>query len=410
MSTILINTSQSTVAESVDILVPGAGDIQTIKLPNEDVQPKLASNGVIDVVNNFSWYAGPKASAAVLNKVPCVFLTEREQKISSLISGAMYYLKAAGKAIQGQAENAGFGDAGDPTSLLGKLNAIGSDGGPISQIKGTVGKIRDAIADYAKEDTALLGAHNLKSLEGIYLTTKTGFEYRLPFYDTDQSVSSEWGEQSEGTGGVLGGIISKGMQMADTVSQTLNITQPGVYIEKPKYFQNAEAGQTRTVKFPLLNTIRRAEVNQVQQNYELLWLLAFQNKAYKTSFAKTPPPKIYTISVPGQFSMPYAYISNLSINFLGTVRRLPVSTPTLSNKAVSTTSVEVPIPEAYEVTIEFTSLIGDYGNTMMSNAFTTHITNDTVIRGSAPTPEPPTFRESTPGTDPFTAGVSGGLS
>ena len=74
MSTILINTSQSTVAESVDILVPGAGDIQTIKLPNEDVQPKLASNGVIDVVNNFSWYAGPKASAAVLNKVPSTLL------------------------------------------------------------------------------------------------------------------------------------------------------------------------------------------------------------------------------------------------------------------------------------------------------------------------------------------------
>lgn len=409
MSTILINTDQSTVAESVDILVPGAADVRTLRLPNEDVQPKLASKGVIDVINNFSWYAGPKASAAALNKIPCVFLTEREQKISSLISGALYYLRSAGKAIQGQAENAGFGDAGDPTSLLGKLNAIGSDGGAISQLKGTVGKIRDAIADYAKEDTALLGAHNLKSLEGIYLTTKTGFEYRLPFYDTEQSVSSEWGEMSEDTGGALNGIISKGMSIANTVSETLNITQPGVYIEKPKYFQHAEAGIKRTVKFPLLNTIRRSDINQVQQNYELLWLLAFQNKAYKTSFAKTPPPKIYTISVPGQFSMPYAYISSLSINFLGTVRRASVSTPILSEKTISTTSIEVPVPEAYEVTIEFTSLIGDYGNAMMSNAFTTSINNDTVIRGSDPAPAPPTFRESTPANDPFGANNELGL-
>ena len=403
MSTILINTEQSTVAESVDILVPGAGDIQTIKLPNEDVQPKLASRGVIDVINNFSWYAGPKASEAALNKIPCIFLTEREQKISSLISGAIYYLKAAGKAIAGQAENAGFGDSGDPTSLLGKLNAIGSDGGPISELKGTFGKIRDAIADYAKDDTALLGKHNLKSLEGIYLTNKTGFEYRLPFYSAEQELEQKWGE-NDVAGGVLGGIVSKGMEIADTISQTLNITQPGVYIEKPKYFQHADTGQTRTVKFPLLNTIRRSNVNQVQQNYELLWLLAFQNKSYKTSFAKSPPPKLYTVSVPGQFSMPYAYISNLSINFLGTVRRASVSTPILSDKTITAKPVEVPVPEAYEVTISFTSLIGDYGNTMMSDAFTTQISEDTVIQGSAPDPE-----ASPTGIDPFGPGGSAGL-
>ncbi len=385
MSTILINTEQSTVTESVDILVPGAGDIKTLKLPNEDVQPKLAPNGVIDVVNNFSWYAGPKASAAVLNKTPCIFLTEREQKISSLISGAIYYLKAAAKGVKATSDNVNDIFGVDPIALLGKLNSLGEGGGPISEIKGTVGKFKDALEEYSKDDTALLAKHNLKSLEGIYLTSKTGFQYRLPFYNTEQTVTSVWGEMGEDKGGVLGGIINKGMTMADTVSETLNITQPGVYIEKPKYFQHATEGITRQVKFPLLNTISRTakKANNVQQNYELLWLLAFQNKAYKTSFAKTPPPKLYTVSVPGQFSMPYAYISNLSINFLGTVRRLSVSTPILSNKKVIPKSVEVPIPEAYEVTIEFTSLIGDYGNTMMSEAFTTFVGDDTVIHGIA---------------------------
>lgn len=385
MSTILINTAQSTVAESVDILVPGAGDIKTLKLPNEDVQPKLAPNGIIDVINDFSWYAGPKASTAALNKTPCVFLTEREQKISSLISGAIYYLKAAAKGVKAASDNVNDIFGVDPIALLGKLNSIGESGGTISQIKGTVGKFKDALEDYSKEDTALLDFHNLKSLEGLYLTTKTGFNYRLPFYDTEQNVTSDWGEKREETGGLLAGVINKGMSFADTVSETLNITQPGVYIEKPKYFQHADTGPTRTIKFPLLNTIRRADVNQVQQNYELLWLLAFQNKSYKTSFAKSPPPKLYTISVPGQFSMPYAYISNLTINFLGTVRRSSVSTPILSDKKVTATTVEVPIPEAYEVAIEFTSLIGDYGNTMMSKAFTTSINNDTVTQGSDPT-------------------------
>lgn len=410
MSTILINTEQSTVVESVDILVPSEGAIKTLKLPNEDVQPKLAPSGIIDVVNNFSWYAGPKASAAVLDKTPCVFLTEREQKISSLISGAIYYLKAAAKGVKAASDNVNDVFGVDPIALLGKLNSLGGGGGMMSEIKGTVGKFKDALEEYAEEDTELLAAHNLKSLEGIYLTSKTGFRYRLPFYDPQQTVTSEWGEKDEKTGGVLGGFITGAMSKGETFSETMNITQPGVYIEKPKYFQHATAGITRTIKFPLLNTIRRADVNQVQQNYELLWLLSFQNKSYKTSFAKSPPPKLYTVSVPGQFSMPYAYISNLSINFLGTVRRASVSTPILSDKTVIAKPIQVPVPEAYEVTIEFTSLIGDYGNTMMSDAFTTSVINDTVIRGTDPTPEPQIFRESTPADDPFTAGVSGGLS
>jgi hypothetical protein len=378
MSTLLINTSQSTVTKSVDVLVPGSENLNTISLPNEDYQPKLAPSNFIDVVHNFSWYAGPKSSTSALDKVPCVFLTEREQKVSSLISGALYYLRATKKAITGQLEK--FGAPDDPTSLLGKLNAIGAGGGPLSNLKSTVGKFGDAINKEMEQDTALLNAHNLKSLEGIYLTSKTGFNYRLPYYNQSQEITSEWGE-NDNAGGKLRGLIDAGTELVDTISQTVNITQPGVYIEKPKYFQNADAGITRTLKFPLLNTIRRSELNPVQQNYELLWLLTFQNKPYKTSFAKTPPPKIYTVSVPGEFSMPYAYISSMSINFLGTVRRLPVSIPTLSNGSISPRTVEVPIPEAYDVSISFTSLINDYGNTMVSDAFTTSIAGNTVIQG-----------------------------
>ncbi len=378
MSTLLINTAGSTFTKSVDVLVPGSENITTISLPNEDYQPKLEPSNFIDVVHNFSWYAGPKSSTSALDKVPCVFLTEREQKVSSLISGALYYLRATKKAITGQLEK--FGASDDPTSLLGKLNAIGAGGGPVSGLKSAVGGFGDAINKEMEQDTALLNAHNLKSLEGIYLTSETGFKYRLPYYNESQEITSDWGE-NDNAGGKLRGLINSGTEFADTISQTVNITQPGVYIEKPKYFQNADAGITRTLKFPLLNTIRRSGLNPVQQNYELLWLLTFQNKPYKTSFAKTPPPKIYTVSAPGEFSMPYAYISSMKIDFLGTIRRLPVSIPTFSNGSISTKTVEVPIPEAYDVSISFTSLINDYGNIMVSDAFATSIASNTATLG-----------------------------
>ena len=376
MSTLLINTKKSSVIENVDVLVPGSTTgVSTIPLPNADFQPKLAPTSFIDVVHNFSWYAGPKASTAALDKIPCVFLTEREQKVSSLISGALYYLRASKKAIEGQLKK--FGNLDDPTSLLGKLNANGS----VSSIQNAVGNFGNAINNEIGDDLKLLEFHNLKSLEGIYLTSETGFNYRLPYYNQEHEITSTWGEKGDGTGGLLGGLISKGTELVNTISETVNITQPGVYIEKPRYFQNVDSqGQSKTIKFPLLNTIRRSE-NPIQQNYELLWLLAFQNKPYKTSFAKTPPPKIYTVSVPGEFSMPYAYISNLSIKFLGTIRRLPVSIPNLSNGSISTKTVEVPIPEAYDVSITFNSLINDYGNTMVSNAFATSLSDNKAIHG-----------------------------
>ncbi|MDB4396160.1 hypothetical protein N9Z65_00945 [bacterium] len=385
MSTILINTGQSTVEKSVDILVPGTEEVNTLSLPNDDFQPKLAAAGFIDVIHDFSWYAGPKASTAALDKIPCIFLTEREQKISSLISGAIYYMNASKKAVEGQISKLGKG----ATSLLGKLTE-GSEGSEIGigSMKNTVGRLADAVGEYMQDDTKLLESHNLKSLQGIYLTKETGFKYRLPFFDTEYKVASKWGDQS-GSGedgkGMLQGLIDKGVDFVDTLSRELNVTQPGVYIEKPKYFQHASEGETKTVNFPLLNTINRSNTSQIQQNYELLWLLAFQNKSYKTSFAKSPPPKLYTVAVPGQFSMPYAYISSLSIKFLGTVRRLPVSIPTLANggSEVTTKTVTVPIPEAYDVTIEFTSLIGDYGNAMVSNAFMTDVTGGKVTSGTS---------------------------
>ena len=93
MSTLLINTKDSTIRPGVDILAPGAGGVadfgvsdtafSTIQLNDEDPMPLLKpANTVIDVVNNFSWYSGPKASSAALDKQPCAFLIEREQRLS----------------------------------------------------------------------------------------------------------------------------------------------------------------------------------------------------------------------------------------------------------------------------------------------------------------------------------------
>jgi len=378
MSTLLINTGDSTTRTSVDIAAPGVKGVSTIPLKDEDAQPLLKpASKVIDVVNNFSWYSGPKASSTALDKQPCAFLIEREQRLSSLISGALYYLNASKKAFQ-QANDA-LQSNGTVKSLLGSI-----DGNVVMEkAKSLINTFASSTGTGISEsDSALLENHNLNSIQGIYLTEPTGFQYRLPMYSIDQSLTNQWGDRQKDS--LLTGLIDGATEIVENFSTGyLNISQPGVYIEKPKYFQTGQSGESQTITFPLINTIQRGTQNPIQQNYELLWLLTFQNKSYKTSFSRTPPPKLYTISVPGQFSMPYAYISNMKVEFLGTVRRSTVTVPSLNKSGkVVTTDIKVPVPDAYNVSITFESLIGDYGNTMMSPAFNTNISNGTVSFGS----------------------------
>ena len=104
MSTVLVNTNGlSKFQDGTQVLDMGREDNALkqlgIQLTDTDKKPILVPNRqVIDIVNDFSWYAGPKSTTAALNKVPCCFITEREQLLSSLVSGGLYYLNASARA------------------------------------------------------------------------------------------------------------------------------------------------------------------------------------------------------------------------------------------------------------------------------------------------------------------------
>ena len=343
------------------------GSSGSITLTDDDPMPELKSTRkVVDVVNDFSWYAGPKMTSQALDKVPCALIQEREQLLSSLVSGAMYYLDAAGRGLGGSSYH-----KDTISSLVGSINdAIGNlNGGP------------------RKSDLALLEQNNLNSLKGIYFTRETGFNYRLPMYDNiEPQAKALWDTGNTDSGTLTTKVVKAGQTIFRNVAEIVNLGQPGVYIEEPKYFQGAEHGESRTIKFPLSNTIKRGAVSPIQQNYELMWLLAFQNKPYRTSFSRSPPPKIYSIVVPGQFSFPYAYISNMSVNFLGTTRNTTVWTPAgnpskSGGNVIGSKQIKTPVPDAYEVSLTFTSLIGSYGNNMLGDMWNTDISNGVVTHG-----------------------------
>lgn len=354
--TLLIDIEKSE-AKTFDNII-SLGDKLTVSKNHTDPQLKLKPRGIINVVDKFSWYAGTRATSTALARVPKAFIIEREQQVSSLISGALYYISAA-------TEPQGIDIEGEVTSLLKSIN--------ISSIaSSTVDKIKNFRSKFVKNfgDDNLLTNSNLKSLIGIYLTEPTGFKYSLPYFDSMPDVSNSWSAGGSNSG--LQSLANRGMEAVEEIANIAFINQPGVYIQKPQYYEFEEMGKSVTINFPLFNTVNRSNQKSYQLNYELLWLLAFQNKPYKTSFARTPPPKIYSLNIPGICTFPYSFISNMVIDFKGTVRNKEVYIPHLSpgSKSPGTTSARVPIPDAYTVSITFTSLIADYANLMVSNYFT----------------------------------------
>lgn len=315
-----------------------------------------SKSSVIDVVNDFSWTSSPTKNS--YKKIPFLYATELEQTVNSLIASAFYYINNAAKSDI----------ASSAVSYIDKI--IGASG-----VSGS-GKISSALDSFKSKINSVVSSGSdssiltdyLKSYLGIYLTDTTGFKYCFPFFSgKPHNVTSSWQDSMQVKPLYADQLVQKGMEVADTIAATLNIMKPGTYIEKPKYFHYPTEGESITLSFPLLNTVAKLS-NKLpyQQNYELLWVLAFQNKPFRTSFSQIKPPKLYTVTVPGMKYFPYAYISNMSVDFLGTRRLLDVRTP--MGETVNTS-----IPEAYMVDITFTSLIADTGNLMAASGFNSKI-------------------------------------
>ena len=341
----------------------GFGDLD-YKITNTDPEVRLVpgSTTVIDVINDFAWTASPTAKTKL--NIPYLYATELRQEQNSLVSSALYY-------INSMANSSITTDAVDAlTKMIG-----GSAGG---EVKGYLEQFKQGINSLITSgaDQSILSTY-LQSYLGLYLTKPTGFKYAFPFFSGNpHNIKNSWQDSSQIKSMYADQLVEQGMKIVDTAAATINIMQPGTYIEKPRYYHYPTEGESISFSLPLINTIQKGTKLPYQQNYELLWMLAYQNKPYRTSFSRILPPKLYTVAIPGMKYFPYAYISNMTVDFLGTRRQLEVTTPI----GVATTS----IPEAYMLNITFTSLLADTGNLMISEGFRSKVIVETVGTANNP--------------------------
>jgi len=329
-----------------------------VKFNNTNGNIKLSPKSkVIDVRKDFVWSVSPKANS--LQTIPAMYLIEREQETNSLIASALYYITS----FLDKTPNASPGNVVTYiASLLSKLPGDTSADTFAKNLNDLTTDIKKLVS--SQEDTALLSTDYLKSYIGIYLTKKTGFQYILPYFNSSQSsVTNSWQAEAQTKTLIADTLLSQTMQAVEQAAGFANISQPGTFIEKPRYFHYPTEGESITVTFPLLNTYNPYNnALPYKQNYDLLWILAYQNKPYRTSFSRIIPPKLYTLTVPGVKYMPYCYISNMTVDFVGTQRNLEVTLPTSQN-------ILTPIPDAYNVSITFTGLLADIGNMMVTKDF-----------------------------------------
>ena len=364
-------------------LVPSGGGISASLsknfLKNDSITGDSA--GMIDVVNGFYWTNSQLSSR---QDIPAVMLKEKRLKTNSLIAQLAYYSaiasekggEATGRLANLVSTSAGSGAFGNfLNNTVGRaVTGIGQKivGAASNFGKGFMGSgILQTIT--GKSASGILGALTAESAssdvlspyEGLYITEDTKFVYKMPYFsDAAHAVSNAFGSDDKvltGTMG-LGALASAGAKTAEGlaygVSTSMNIMEPGIYIEKPQFYQFGASGERLTFSFPLINT-GWATFEDVQRNWQLIYMLVYQNRPNRKSRDLIEPPCLYEVMIPGIKYMPYAYVSSLSVDFMGSRRSYYVNVPSANG---GTSRIQTIIPDAYVVSIQLSSLIAESRN------------------------------------------------
>lgn len=353
------------------------------------------TKGLIDVINNFDWTTTPsRAGSGQDFKVPSVRVQEFEMDRLSVIKSIRYQIQTFSQALDDN-QNAlnkiiegvtNLQSAVAPKNASSTGNIIGTSFGntvqnalggiarvdiggissaDISQISASITNFFTGFAETFAPDSSDSNQNSsqwLRMLDGLYTLESSNFEYLFPYLeDRAFDAASRFTSYESVMRNKIVQTIATGMsQMANSLSEATMLSQPGVYIEQPQIMDiSSSPGSDITVTFPLLNTL---SYEGAVKNYQLLWLLAFQNKPYRETKTVVSPVKIYRVHIPGIKYMHFAHISNLSVDFLGVRRTVRIPMPTVAG---TPEQVNVIMPDAYRVSITFKSLTTDMGNFMI---------------------------------------------
>lgn len=370
--------------------------------------------GYINVLEDYPWTLSPKN---VKKYIPYIELEEFRQNFSSEIIGLVRNLAGnaqnlvlaggitetsqaistllLGKAITGTVAGA----AEIPLTALETLGAaltlapglqsklaggalVATAAGARSLLSTGLGASRalatqTAIYNLANDSLSNINRNITPGMDpyaNLYSATPTGFKYKLPYLSIDNFMKAggQWGAANE-KGPMKEGLQSLQtlftrkdragatieqtgydvLESLDKVSKSLIGAAPGVAAETLKSFAPSVDGETTKITFYLSNTIG-TDINIIQKNWELLYLLTYQNLPNRRSINLLDPPCLYRVRIPGVKTYPVAIIESFEVINEGTTRKINLQSGELSKTDGPNIKT---IPEVYKVSLTIKSLL-----------------------------------------------------
>jgi hypothetical protein len=323
-------------------------------------EPKKEPSVEINVIKDYDWTYS-KNKIRKLSEIPYIKVKEFKlignTYISSLMTTALLYPDIIESNV-GQ------------NSFFEKINSSFSNNSFAKFMGDSVSKVTTAVNNTAQK-TANWVTEQMKSIDDtanswgdeqliknysyLYLRRATGTTYRFPYYNNDYiAINNQFNDTysgSEKDTSRLQKVLDIANEKATAAGQYLNIasvTEPGMYVQRPKFYNFDDKGETFLADFVLFNTITE---NAYLKNLELITKLLIQNTPHRHNRLLVDPPCIYELTVPGRVFYPYACIEEFTVKHVGTKRMLK-----------NAQGKDVPVPDAYQLQIKFRSLTMEVNN------------------------------------------------
>lgn len=217
----------------------------------------------------------------------------------------------------------------------------------------------------------------MKSYENIYGVYPTKFKYIMPYFVGEwKEVNNKWGDEALGGGigntpiiGNLFGSAKKTLSMFSDIASTFST---GFGMDFAKSYSYPTEGPGTSFELILDNTYDSHHDSRMgksyQHNWELIFLLLYQNLPNRKNKLFFDPPVIYKAQVPGVLTYLYSYISSINVQSIGNRQPKDVSIYIQDeNGSLELKQFKTLIPEAFKVTINLKSLLPESKNLFLDS-------------------------------------------
>lgn len=353
--------------------------------------PKMST---IDVVSEYAWTYSPPGIAR--DETPKMILREERILQNPTFNALAYNLFTATDMLDPDTAESVKKLASTATTWMGgKVSAAtsGLSKDASKSLEDFSGSVKKFVTELTTQ-TGITGGdavdfqnknyrRHLEPYQRLYSTIPTGFKYKLPYFSDEFKTNQP--KFTDSAGGQsqlpLQSAIASGTSQIASIVNSINAVKPGTYIESPKYPQFPASEKSYTLSFPLLNTV---SYDDTYKNWQLVFLLLYQNLPNRVNRNVILPPKIYEARIPGVWYSRYAYISNISVKMLGARREMKFTGMEIGGPASNISTV---VPDAYQIDMTIAELIPESQNYMLESILRDNLVS-VDIRDSANVAKP----------------------